>query len=1081
MSLASDLQGQSQRVGHIVLIEGCAFGFTNISSLVGSTTYVSNRTLLGGLELGSSIKHGCNVREGLLSDASVSFTLLDNGYNAPGDVAKLFRAYLDPSASDRIFEGVPSTESPVTSKQGVGASSVTMNSRHLGTEAFGPSGERRYRYIHPGTAPPPMNHQWEGGEFGGQQLPALEVSDEPMIWEGREVAIHELIWNTESESWDTFANQYTAGSMIFHGTMRGRGEIVATGKYKVECFNEASLCRRVLNRGRSVQSFGIVPKLRQNNERRGILVAYASKIANSTQAATTYKCSMFDDSNDIVATSLDPLRTELNALFEGVADGTDGGINFATGNSNFADTGGDVTVNTAGIRISYSDSADPATRFGQAFVVMHQDYWALLGFDPEVQGGLAENATDYIRFAPFDPSEYILGTPPTSHRSGGNTLSFEGYWKCEIRTTFNGQLGEPDNGGSPVTWPAIYPGGVTNLDPLGGQEISLVMDPGEPVPSQLALPPADLFPADDRPTIDGVAVDSMGWFLLTGKIARAATQTGNESFEDYAQVVRCSWVANGDAIEVDGDGVFPAVRIEVYEDPRAFGVPFDKMTAAWLAGGTTEIRMTPLAVFGGYRAWQGSTESLPDAAYRVITRIMLGTGTAGPWASTEPLAFIPTGDNQPTLTNPASVLGSDVEIADLGLGIDEAEIDYASFEEVNAASIGTDSKLGLVTAAFVGPVKSHELIGALMQGRGWCMSWRRLPGETRSRFGCVDFYKVPSASELQYTDPVSGSSDYLVITDSDLGGRDWEQSIPRVNQSWRVPVDTFEISARSNPLEGGDTTFTTELPSVDPGAWRRQGAATFAVSDPTLADPTGYPSNNDRNWRADAVRRFSQTIGPFMALPHRLVTLQVASWRGRYLGPGQAFALTSAMINSLDGLSIGVTLVPCRVVSQDYNPNTGLHKIEAVMYGVDTTSGASTVWGGLVRGRATTNPSGDTYTITTEQDWCDAGHGSADSTLAFTDPGFIPDTTDPVADILESFNGHDWWYAGQGTVTSFTNTSVTVDMLAGASLYADTYKMLTLANTGDQTGWSATIGKVAYVTTNTGTTTGTGNNGGKLG
>lgn len=359
------------------------------------------------------------------------------------------------------------------------------------------------------------------------------------------------------------------------------------------------------------------------------------------------------------------------------------------------------------------------------------------------------------------------------------------------------------------------------------------------------------------------------------------------------------------------------------------------------------------------------------------------------------------------------------------------------------------------------------------------MSWRWLPGEVRPRFGAVDFYAVPSASELEYTDPVTSATDYLHITDTDLGGANWMRSIPKVDMAWRAPVDTFEVDAREHLVEGGARHSST-FPSVDKGAWRRQGAVNWNITDLTLSDPSLYDSNDDRNWRPAFMARFGQTIAPFMALPNRVVKLPVASWKGRHLGPGQAFALTSSLVNSLDGLSLGVSVVPCRVISQDYNPNTGLHMIEAVMYGVDTTSGASTVWGGMVRGRSTTNPSGDNYVITVEQDWCDAGHGSSDSELAFTDPGYIPDTTNPVADILESFNGVDWFYSGQGTVTATTSTTVSVTMLSSASLYADTYKILTLAPTDDQSGWAATIGKVAYVCTTTGTTTGTGSTGGKL-
>lgn len=1077
MSLAADRQSHSQRIGHLLVIEGAGLAFTNIASLAGTDYIGEGRTILPGLECPKSIKHGCNVREGLLSDASVTFTVLDNGHNAAGDVAQMFRAIHDEDTIDRIFEAVPSTESPVTSKLGPDASSISMSGRHLGTEAFSGSGGRRYRYIHPGDAPPPMYHQWAGGEFGGEGLPILEVSDLPIVWEGREIALHELIWDTESESWSNWGDQYDSGSLIFHGTMRGRGEIVATGKFKIECFNEASLCRRVLNRGRSSESFGVVPKLRTIPERAGILVAFGSNELNQVAGSATYDSTYFDDANDLTSISLDTLRTELNDICDAAADSSS--VNFNGSGGSFDNTQGGVSFTNNGVNIRYEDSDDPATRFGRAFIVMHQDYWALLGFDPAVQGGLATNSSQFVRFTPFDPTENILGTSPIDKRDGGATvLDYQGYWKCEIRTTFDGQLGEPDHGGNNVTWPAIYPGGQTTLDPLGAQEITLLLDPSVSIPSQLTLPPADLFPADDRPEIDGTPVDSMGWFLLTGKIARGETNDGSQEFEDYAQVVRCSWVASGDGIDYDADGIFSGLRIESYEDPRAFGLPYDRMAAPWLAGGTTEIKATPIGVFGMYRHWLGSSETLPDAAHRIATRLLLGTGTAGPWGSVEPLSYIPVGDNQPTLTNPSSVLGTDVEIADLCLGIDQAEVDFASFEEVSNATLG-GSKLGLITAAARGPVKAQDLLGAIMQGRGWCLSWRGLPGETRSRFGCVDFYAIPSASELQYTDPVTAETNYLVITDSDLGGSNWQTSIPKVNQAWRVPIDTFEIESRSDLLDG-DTTFSGSFPSTDKGAWRRQGSATMLITDPTLSDPSAYPSADDRNWRQDFMRRFSQTIGSFMALPNRVVTLQVASWKGRYMGPGQAFALTSNMVNSLDGLSIGVTIAPCRVVTQDYNPNTGLHKITAVMYGVDTSSGAGTVWGGMVRGRVTTNPSAGTYTITTEQDWCDAGHGSADTTLAFTDPGFIPDTTDPVADVLESFNGVDWWYAGQGTVTSFGDTSATLDMLNGATLYSDTYKILTLAPTDDQLGWAATIGKVAYVCTGTGTTTGTGETGGKL-
>lgn len=1095
-------QLNSCRLGYVLVIEGCKFIFTDITDIVGTSWIGASdgREILPGLELPSSIQMGINPREGLLREYPVTFRLTEttDGQNR---LALLFRGLHDDSTSYQLARRIaPSTTSLASTLTLIDLSTtIDPAEKHIGTERIDSATNSRGRrswYIHPGTKPAGFDHPWIKDEASAN-VPPLVMSDEIQVWAGRQVALHEFVYDEDDDDWATFTEQYNNGSLVWRGTLQGRGRIVDTLQYDLDCFGPASLCRRQLNRMRPAEAYQMLPKIAPTAAQKGIAVIPHRRNAfdpTDTANNTNYQSCVFDDGQDIAATSYDALVSELSTLFSNVVDGTytpnytgSGGTDgvYFQENVNPGGSNSVFILNSTG-EIGLRFKASSAAVMGRVSICMHHQYWALLGFDPVAQDALAQTSEYYVRFKPFDPSGTDLGFMWADQRDGAATaLDFTDYWVAEIQT-YNAAVNQnqdADNEGANVYARPLFDGGIVALNPDGKQEVALSVAAGTAYcESQKCFPPGGTYGnAEDRPEINSNKVNSMGWFLLEGQIARGEDQFADVDFEPFAQVARCSWYdASGDGlIGTDSGGLNPVMIVECLEDPRAFGLPYDKITAPWLSGGDTQMTATPMAVFG-VRGWSQPV-TMPDAAFRLISRTLLSSGTSGAWGTTAIPTFPSTGTNAATTGEVGDVVSSDVEIADLGLNLEADMVDLISFRTLAERTTGKNEPLTLVKHGYVGPIQAEELLGSLLQGRGWCFGYQRTPGDKQPKFTGVDVFGEFTPGDVP---TVSGS--ILTITESDLAGsvddpRSW---MPRVEQTWRAPVDAFDVQTSAHPRDRSMSHEGRYL-ALDHGSHRRSGSNEWGISDAGLSNPEWYAANTDWNWRPGFIDRWQRQIAGFMAKPNRTVTIRVSAPKGQWLYPGTPFLLTNSRINSLDGQTIGVTKAPCRVIETTMHtkgPYKGSYTITALMLGVPSTYGFGNLWAGSAHVTGWTDNGGGSYTLTCAADWLDMGHGGND-VEAFKEPSWS--STGGTAKVrvyqsfdLETFDSGDTVTADVDSVTAGSN-SITISSASG-TIYEDTFKIITLAKYSEQAAGNWVRDLVIFHTDTIGTTHSSGTAGKKL-
>lgn len=1087
-TLLEKRQQDCARLGYLLVIEGCPYAFTDVVDIIG-TSYISDgREVLPGLELPSTLKMGINAREGLLREYSASFRVTET---KDDKLAALFRGVFDDATSYQLTERVTPNDDPLPTSLNTTGGTVNPRGKHIGTEYIDSSGNRRSWYIHPVGGATPFDHPWISGETYAP-LPQVLVTDEPRVWGGRHVALFELVYDDEAGDWSTWSNQYTNGALIWRGTLQGRGRILDTLQYEILCDGPASLTRRLLNRTRTTEPMTIQPRVNAPASKRGIAIlphrrnAFEIDVLNNT----TFESSVFNDSEDLTAASRQELIDELSALLDDVKSGDATTINYAGngGTAGVAYQDGSVVgqnslsidgTGSLGIRF-HSDSAIQ----GRCSICMHEDFWSLLGYDPATQDLLDESSPNWMTFKPFNPSAYELGINWAQQRDPAATpLDFGGYWVGEIQTynpTQNGN-GDADNNGMTRFYNPIFDSGVVKIDPLGKQEIGFGYD-FLYIEGQKCFPPGGTYgDAEDRPSINGNKVNTMGWFILEGQIARGENQFAEVEFDDLIQVARCCWYDPGDGT-VGKANESPTMVIECLEDPRAFGFDYEKIAAPWLSGGSTQVTATPLAVWA-HRNYL-DPETYPDQAWRTITRILLSSGTAGAWGTTGQPAFPAVGDNMPATVDVTDNLAGDVEIADMGLGIEDPAVDLISFRRLAESTLpASDSPLGLVKLASVGPVQSEELLGSLLQGRGWSMGYIRQPGYVQPKFSGVDLY-----SQFEPEDLPTVAGELIHIREADIAGfvDDVGSWIPRVEQTWRSPIDSFELQTRGDVRSNGYQ-YESSLPAMDRGANRRTGSATLDVRDAGLSNPDLFAlDETEWQWRAGFRSRFQETIAEFMAKPNRTVTITVSNPKGQWLYPGQAFLLSNPAINALDGQSVGVSLAQCVVLEHTKHLSgrlKGNHTIRAMMLGVDLSGGFGKLWAGSMEVRTATAGGGASWTLFASTDWLDSGHGAED-VQSFIEPDWSSIGGDVYVRIYQSrdhvtFDSADRVTA-QVTSVSLSPPSLTVSVTSG-TLLRDTYKIVTLAPYADQAAGAWPRELVMWHTDGTGATHSSGVDGSKLG
>lgn len=870
-AISTLLRSDAARVCYLLVIEGWPHAFASDQAVVGSgvsswigTTYGA-RTVHGGLSLPRSIGYSLDLSptsgsgDGALRDTGAEFRVLD----LDGVLAPLLGNF-DPSDLDYLATRLmPPTDPTAATAMGQGGGTIDIWGRHLGIEAIGPAGERRYFPCHPTATLPGLDHAALLDDIEGA-LAQVPVSDAPVLIDGRRVALYALVQDHDG-TWASWGDQADGGALIWWGRLRG-GALAEGRTWALRCDGPASWLRRTLNTNHAPVWRTAVPvfSLRSDpgEDETGIAVWCRKRQVDGT----------------ITANGVDLFGTAVTATTQaGIAAEVDGVIQAAivAGVSTYKNHApfGDATMLSSAVMRVRIEEAGSAIQ-GEIWVCLHWKVWTRIGFDP-----IYQQVPDGDQQTVYDVDFRKVIDPVISANGSDATVPGPGYWIGVFRTR---ALGAPSTGYSideacnGQAWRSHTPAkqlGTDVLDHLGGQEVEIGVDPIY-LDGQLGRPPS-------TSTINGSATNASRWVLFRG----AYRERPDEDPRERYQIAKVSYrTVDG---EVQSNGTRTAIRVDYLEDPRLFGIDDTKLTRAWVLvpGG---LSMLPLA------ALRWSAQGQPDFLHAALLRLLLSTGTATITGKDDDDATITLtpGDNDHADAGGTWHMATDAEIAELGLQIPQALVDWTSFRRAwDRIPGGHGGDLGRGVIAWSGPRQAEALIADVLRPRGLAMG---LPG---GKYGLIPVY-----DDIDPADAVAtvGGSDRFVP-----GG---PRSTPAGTAVTRYaePFERVKVESGRHPADGSYQR-ADEYRARDRGVNARQGRSQVAhVID-------GVPAGSD--WLATHGELWGDVAAAWHAAPHVLLSgVEVARPKAVQLWPGDVVLVTTPWPpNGLGGY--GFTSAPARVLS----------------------------------------------------------------------------------------------------------------------------------------------------------------------
>ena len=1060
-SSVDEIHQQEHNVGGwVIFIEGVREAFTNIEALVGSGagswigTEYGDREILPGLEvpdlpLGTSVPF-----DAMITEARPSFEISD----FDGRVRQLFAEVWDDTGTDYMTARLAPTDDPAPEETlGPGEVAIGLWGRHIGTEAIGPAGERRYYWIEPVDAPPGLDHP-----AGGNGRPPSTVTDEPRIWAGRMVAVYRIVRDANGD-WPAWTEQHAGGSLWWVGRLKGRGHFKSgrNGEriLSLPCSSVGSLLRKPLNLGRPAQW---ITCLGSDIDLSGDATKVAMWIGTNTPQTIdggginvipgTYDCQTLASGNTLSGlTERADIVAKLQAILGTMISGSDTGGVLASTNAewvgpNLVDQGpwqsggsgaraAQISDSGGQIKIKCEEDSGAADGFYLA-IALDARIWQLLGWDIadlNYEGGNF-NTMGGAYWGEDNSEAYF----PSGH--------YVGYFSTRIDPSDT--LGEND--GNYAIYTAPYPGGVMILDNTPGTVVLLQF--GEVVcDGQLGQP------YTFGSQIDSVDVDTSGWWIFRGQRLTAEAYLAGDDPEDYMAVALCEWVgtSSGDGIQPDSDGI-ASLKVIRWEDPRALGLPFDPMTEPWVGalGGEGGIEAAPLAVFGGIALGSYSQPAAPDWRHRLIPRILLSSGTAV-WSESGGEVLLTAGDNHPADLPANDKWAGDIEVADLGLGLPRNWVDWASWYACAAKMPGGSSAaLNRVTYASLGPLQAETLLKQAMGGAGWAWSWKRDAGAGPPAFGCWDPIAPLSLEDLELTLSRSTSA---AENSTPGGGPQWRAVVELRDDG---PFDRFEFEVDGTPL-GGSTNYQMTHESLDRGRRYRDGKLVWTVEDGGLRDPTpwaGTPQLSLYEWRDQARERFASGFGEHYSRSARVYRTIVDATYTTRIGLGTVVRIIDPTAESPDG-SLGLDHLG-RVIEATIVVRGNQHAVKIAVLLQPWSVSAITVWGTVARAGRGSWDSG-TNTMTVIEDWASVG-GSHHDLLGMVAPAWYTGASGLLrVAIYQSEDGLDYpaGMVAKADVASVDQgaNAISLTNISG-TIYRDTIKWIVGAPSDEQTAnWALAI------------------------
>jgi hypothetical protein len=886
MTSVADLHTDDyQEIIHLLVVEGWPYAYCDARMslrdlIVGSSYLPDGVEVKDGLIPPQSIPFEVNPETGMLEERDIDFRIVD--YD--GTAAALFKSPADSELTqlgERIHPSTSGATLATIMKAGAQGGTVDVRGKHIGIEFIDSSGNRRARWVAPSDKPAGFDHpvlDLGNGDTETVDIEPVFISDDPVQNEGRYWALYTLVVDHYDGTLPSFADQYAGGSMLCYGRLLGDAEVDGN-TWRLTSHGPASWYRKLLNAHRpdNYRSPLAVTSLstEQGRDETGIcvfLMDIAATPPNVDGMGQPNHAPFHAFDSQIWALNLsgltDPFEiasrvaTAISQTLAGTStttpDSFDGG---SFGDRDGFDAWLSEDGSSVAIKVANQSYHANLAYYGLMNLIIHEKAWAAMGWDPR------QSTLDTL-----DPRYVSVKKVP---QTGIQLSGFDdpiippgpGYWMFQFKTWPPGYTLEDfpdkdsDNNGALRVYKHAFPNGTVFLSESGGIELKVGLDHWY-IEGQRCIGPTAF-------TVGGRSADSVGWFLFEGEIQRG----DEDKPHPYAQVALCDWNNDAGSIGLDSGNTYRTIRVRRWEDPRLFGLPFEKMTAPWIApvAGDGAIRIRPMGVIGGY-----SPKSFDQSA-RVIPRMLIASGTSGAW--TGEINPPTEGDNAPASIDYHS---SDIEIQDLGCNINGVCLDTDSFLEEGAA-IGWTDPLMKTKLGYVGGVQAETVLRGELSKCGWCLSWRKTASDKVPRFGVFTLFDHLGAADVE-----------ISLTTDDKAGdiEDPSSWMPRQRTRFEGPKDVFRVSCRWDPMKAG-TRYEMSRPAKD---WKRRGRpgnVPYEITSHGLADMSLWRAGEGMHWEETFRERFQGQCARWYAQGNFVIEETLAHNQGQYCGIGTVVRIVS--------------------------------------------------------------------------------------------------------------------------------------------------------------------------------------------
>lgn len=983
-------------VAYVLLIDGIPTVFTTSEDVtnahVAAWGFV---TAYPGLHFPTRLPASLDLRSGMLQGSSATFDIHD----IDGTLPALFANSWDDAEPLNGVSNISPADDP--------APGVVWG-KYVGTETIGAAGERRRYSCVPG---------WHVGMWhvGGEQaleagLGSAPVSDVPVVWAGRRVCLHRIVW--DGSSWSDLTDSTTARSTrVWFGTLLGQGDVEGR-VWSFQAAGPESWIGGTIGLGYPVEERTIEADAPLNEEADehvlyGVLLV--ENLFNAAESGFTYADPYIDSTSLAGATTYEDFVSGMDTFLGGMAadDSTSDTPGISLNDHGVSDLRYLDTPGQVGLGVRWDESVHVITLDSPGSVLKcrinaHEKVWKRLGYDPATQNNTVDALEHPEKYGDFRPDPYSPGRW-YGYFWSASPAAMAARDNLEPYVTWNGEL---NNNNSWRIWPPIYGPGANYFDKDATPQVIRVTGVDD-----LWLPPSYQLLGDggglglptdpDDPNsvynISGVGdVTHSGLVAFTGPYRDETDPDAEVKTITVPAYVAWRQLSDGTVATSGGQ---PTLVIWGWPDPRKYGMGDISPTiwGSWRVApeGEKGLTMRPLwtweyfdGVGGAYRA---------DATVR---KIIESTG--------EDETRMPPSHS---LAVPASMVGGIVG--------------------------DTTNELNLAVPVTGKPVSARDLLKTILAPTGYAL------GLDGGRFKIFDPYQVEWWGAT-------------AIGVEDLAGKPGEprESIPSQRLRILSPIDLVTFQARQDPVSGkylDRSTVPQEIRSRDMGVMYRGQTVKHAVDAPHLPDPDVDLPQAETDWNTSRIYQRWEAITSWWGRQHFEVQLEIAASRASSFWPGSLVELTNPWLINPTGGVYGVSGARGFVTSRNFNAKDERCQVTAIIE-------ARTLLLYAPSAKATeyrANTDGEGYRIFVEDD-----HLGMRSGTDFRDvDGFVEPAWSTVggnADIeVFSFDGVSWTGGIYGTVSSInseaSNCYITLTgALTGATWLRDQHHIVVLRDAENQ-------------------------------